>query len=31
MQPLRIDALSVFEQPAPDAPFRMTARFPFRG
>jgi hypothetical protein len=31
MQPLRIDALSVFKQPAPDAPFRMTARFPFRG
>ena len=30
-EPLRVDALAVFAQPGTDAPFRMTARFPFKG
>jgi putative phosphonate metabolism protein len=31
MRPLRVDALAVFRQPEPDAPFQMAARFPFKG
>ena len=30
-EPLRIDALALFEQPGPDQPFRVAARFPFKG
>jgi putative phosphonate metabolism protein len=30
-EPLKVDALAVFEQPADGAPFCLTARFPFRG
>jgi hypothetical protein len=30
-EPLKVDALAVFEQPAEGEPFRLTARFPFRG
>ncbi len=30
-EPLRLDALALFEQPERAAPFRLVARFPFRG
>jgi hypothetical protein len=30
-EPLKVDALAVFEQSGKGEPFRLTARFPFRG
>lgn len=30
-EPFHADALCVFEEPAPDAPFRLTARYPLKG